>query len=141
MSSYYIISFCILEIEICSRFNKSSSKKFRELFFPSSFWVYFHSVTRIQAVYQEINFLGKSHIAGFKDSQQLMTISNFTETGKSNTCKKITEDPSAVSETPAVSQSQLDKYHMTRGDNKHTATISGRSKFTKIKGENTRKCS
>lgn len=108
-------------------------------FSPFTFWVYFHSVTRI--VYQEVNFLGKSQIAGLKDYQQLLRIPNFTETGKSNTCTKITKEHSEVSETPAVSQSQLDKYHMTRSDNKHTAITSGRSKFTKIKGENMRKCS
>lgn len=88
-----------------------------------------------------MKFLGKSQIAGFKDYQQLLRIPDFTETGKSNTCRKITEEPRAISETLAVSQSQLDKYHMTRIDNKHTAITSGRSKLTKIKGENTRKCS
>lgn len=93
------------------------------------------------SVYQEANFQGKSWINGFKDCQQLLRIPNFTERRKSNTCRKITEEPSVFSVTPAVSQSQLDKYHMTQRDNKHTAIASKRPKFTKIKEENTRKCS
>lgn len=138
---YELFPFVFWDFKCVADLINQTAKNSVSYFPPLTVCIYFHCLARIQTVYQEVNFLGKTQIAGFKVYQQLLRIPNFTETGKSNTCRRITENPSAVSETPAVSQSQLDKYHMTRSDNKHTAITSGRSKFTKIKGENTRKYS